>query len=130
MKKNDIQKYQDHYSEKKLTGKLPKVARKAGQKLTYAILLLYYVLRSPSVNKGDKATILGALGYFILPLDILPDFVPLVGFTDDLSAILLALHAVWKNITPEVKAKAAAKAAELFGDFDRKNVEEQLMKED
>ena len=130
MRKNDIQKYQDHYSEKKLTGKLPKVARKAGQKLSYAILLLYYVLRSPSVNKGDKATILGALGYFILPLDIMPDFVPLVGFTDDLSAILLALHAVWKNITPDVKAKAAAKAAELFGDFDQKNVEEQLMKEE
>lgn len=130
MKKNDIQKYQGHYSEQKLTGKLPKVARKAGQKLTYAILLLYYVLRSPSVTKGDKATILGALGYFILPLDILPDFVPIVGFTDDLSAILLALHAVWKNITPEVKAKAAAKAAELFGDFDQKNVEEQLMKDE
>ncbi len=130
MRKNDIQKYQDHYSEKKLTGKLPKVARKAGQKLSYAILLLYYVLRSPSVNKGDKATILGALGYFILPLDIMPDFVPLVGFTDDLSAILLALHAVWKNITPDVKAKAAAKAAELFGDFDQKNIEEQLMKEE
>ncbi len=130
MKKNDIQKYQGHYSEQKLTGKLPKVARKAGQKLTYAILLLYYVLRSPSVTKGDKATILGALGYFILPLDILPDFVPIVGFTDDLSAILLALHAVWKNITPEVKAKAAAKAAELFGDFDQKDVEEQLMKDE
>lgn len=130
MKKNDIQKYQGHYSEQKLTGKLPKVARKAGQKLTYAILLLYYVLRSPNVTKGDKATILGALGYFILPLDILPDFVPIVGFTDDLSAILLALHAVWKNITPEVKAKAAAKAAELFGDFDQKDVEEQLMKDE
>ena len=130
MKSNDIQKYQGHYSEKKLTGKLPKVARKAGQTLIYAILLLYYVLRSPSVTKGDKATILGALGYFILPLDILPDFLPIVGFTDDLSAILLALHAVWKNITPEVKAKAAAKASELFGNFDQKNVEEQLMKED
>lgn len=130
MKKNDIQKYQGHYSEQKLTGKLPKVARKAGQKLTYAILLLYYVLRSPSVTKGDKATILGALGYFILPLDILPDFVPIVGFTDDLSAILLALHAVWKNITPEVKAAAAQKAAEIFGDFDQKNVEEQLMKDE
>jgi uncharacterized membrane protein YkvA (DUF1232 family) len=130
MKKNDIQKYHGHYSEHKLTGKLPKVARKAGQKLTYAILLLYYVLRSPSVNKGDKATILGALGYFILPLDILPDFVPIVGFTDDLSAILLALHAVWKNITPEVKAAAAQKTAEIFGDFDQKNVEEQLMKDE
>jgi hypothetical protein len=40
------------------------------------------------------------------------------------------LHAVWKNITPEVKAAAAQKAAEIFGDFDQKNVEEQLMKDE
>ena len=79
-----------------------------------------------AVKKGDKTTIIGALGYFILPLDILPDFIPMVGFTDDLSAILLALHAVWKNITPEIKAMAAAKASELFGDFNQQEIDDQL----
>ena len=100
--------------------------KKAGQKLVYAALLLYYVLKSPVVTKGDKTKIVGALGYFILPLDILPDFIPVVGFTDDLSAILLALHAVWKNITPEIKAMAAAKASELFGEFDPAEIDDQL----
>ena len=122
----DIEKYQEHYSEPKFAGKLAKVAKSAGRKMVYAALLLYYVLKSPSVKKGDKTTIIGALGYFILPLDILPDFIPMVGFTDDLSAILLALHAVWKNITPEIKAMAAAKASELFGDFNQQEIADQL----
>ena len=122
----DIEKYQEHYSEPKFAGKLAKVAKSAGRKMVYAALLLYYVLKSPSVQKGDKTTIIGALGYFILPLDILPDFIPMVGFTDDLSAILLALHAVWKNITPEIKAMAAAKASELFGDFNQQEIDDQL----
>lgn len=122
----DIEKYREHYSEPKFAGKLAKVAKSAGRKMVYAALLLYYVLKSPSVKKGDKTTIIGALGYFILPLDILPDFIPMVGFTDDLSAILLALHAVWKNITPEIKAMAAAKASELFGDFNQQEIDDQL----
>lgn len=122
----DIEKYQEHYSEPKFAGKLAKVAKSAGRKMVYAALLLYYVLKSPSVKKGDKTTIIGALGYFILPLDILPDFIPMVGFTDDLSAILLALHAVWKNVTPEIKAMAAAKASELFGDFNQQEIDDQL----
>ena len=122
----DIEKYQEHYSEPKFAGKLAKVAKSAGRKMVYAALLLYYVLKSPSVKKGDQTTIIGALGYFILPLDILPDFIPMVGFTDDLSAILLALHAVWKNITPEIKAMAAAKASELFGDFNQQEIDDQL----
>ncbi len=119
----DIEKYEKHYSEKKFGAKLPKVARKAGSKLVYAILLLYYVLQSPGVSKADKTKIYGALGYFLLPLDIIPDFIPLAGFTDDLTAVIWAVHVVWKNITPEIKARAAAKTREWFGDFDEAAVE-------
>lgn len=129
MKEKDIRKYQNHYSESGLLGKLSKVAKKVGQKIVYAVMLLYYVIQSPEISKGDKATIIGALGYFILPLDLLPDFIPLVGFTDDLSAILLALHAVWKNITPDVKAKASAKVSGIFSDFNQEKIDKELVDE-
>jgi uncharacterized membrane protein YkvA (DUF1232 family) len=129
MKEKDIRKYQNHYSESGLLGKLSKVAKKAGQKIVYAVMLLYYVIQSPEISKGDKATIIGALGYFILPLDLLPDFIPVLGFTDDLSAILLALHAVWKNITPDVKAKASAKVSGIFSDFDQEKIDKELVDE-
>ena len=122
----NVEKYQKHYSEGKFGARLPKVARKAGSKLVYCVLLLYYVLRSPSVSNADKTKIYGALGYFLLPLDILPDFIPLAGFTDDLSAVLWALHTVWKNITPEIKSLAASKTREWFGDFEEKSVDEQI----
>jgi len=124
----DIEKYQEHYSESKFGTKLPRVARKAGSKLVYSVLLLYYVLRSQAVSNADKAKIYGALGYFLLPLDILPDFIPMAGYTDDLTAVIWAVHTVWKNITPEVKAQASAKTREWFGDFDQAAAEEQFGK--
>lgn len=122
----DIEKYQNHYSEAKFGSKLPRVARKAGSKLVYCVLLLYYVLKSPMVSKADKTKVYGALGYFLLPFDILPDFIPLAGYTDDLSAVLWALHVVWKNITPEIKAQASSKTREWFGDFDETGIDEQI----
>ena len=122
----DIEKYQEHYDEGKFGKKLPNVARKAGSKLVYAALLLYYILRSKTVSNADKTKIYGALGYFLLPLDILPDFIPLVGYTDDLTAIIWAVHTVWKNLTPDIKAQAAAKTREWFGDFDQTAIDEQL----
>ncbi len=124
----DIEKYRKHYDEGKFGAKLPKVARKAGSKLVYAVLLLYYVLQSPGVTKADKTKIYGALGYFLLPLDILPDFIPLAGYTDDLTAVIWAVHTVWKNITPEIRAKAAGKTRQWFGDFDAAAADEQMQR--
>ena len=90
------------------------------RRLAYVILLPYYVLKSKAVSKGDKAKIYGALGYFVLPYDLLPDFIPIAGYADDLSAIAWAVYTVWKNITPQVKAQAAAKAESWFGKSDKK----------
>lgn len=118
----DIQKYGKYYDEGKLTDKLAKAAKKAGIKVIYLALLLYYVLRSPDVSKNDKGKIWGALGYFILPVDLLPDFIPIVGYSDDLAALLWAFYAVSKNITPAIKAQAESKLHDWFGDYDQKDI--------
>lgn len=91
MGEKNYDKYQKNYSESEFWIKLKKVARKAGVKVVYAALLLYYVLRNPATPSADRAKILGALGYFILPIDLLPDFLPVAGFTDDLAALTWAL---------------------------------------
>ena len=67
MDEKDIQKYEKHYDDNAFWEKLQKFARKAGIKVTYAALLLYYVLKSPTTSGKDRAKIIGALGYFILP---------------------------------------------------------------
>lgn len=119
MDMEELTKYEKHYSEESLADKITKVAKKAGIKVVYAALLLYYVLKSPMTSKGDRAKIIGALGYFILPIDLIPDGIPIAGYTDDLAALTWVIYAVAKNITPEIKAQAKAKLAEWFGkDYD------------
>ena len=111
---SNIERYGDHYSENKLTSKLRKVAKRVGGKALEALLTLYYVMRSPSVSTADKAKIYGVLGYFILPIDIVPDLLPMVGYADAISALFWVVNVVWKNITPEVRAQARAKATEIL----------------
>lgn len=107
-----LRKYQDHYSEEKLWPKMKKFAARLGGKATYYVLVLYYVLQSPDVPLSNKTIILGALGYFILPLDMIPDLIPALGFTDDIAALTLAYKAIQSSITPEIKARAEAKVKE------------------
>lgn len=123
-KPKDVEKYQVNYSENKLLNKLTSVAKWAGAKVVYAVLLLYYVLRSPNISAADKSKIYGALGYFILPTDLVLDFIPMMGYTDDMAALLWALHTVMNNLTSEIKQQAKDKLAELLGTVDEKKIEE------
>lgn len=109
-----IEKCQVKYSEKGFASKLAKVARKAGLKVVYATLLLYYALNSPQISTKDKGIIYGALGYFILPFDFIHDYLPFAGFTDDFAALAWAISKVVRNITPEVKLCAREKVSQWF----------------
>lgn len=118
----DLEKYGDLYSESKLWDKIKRVARKAGLKVVYAVLLLVYALQSPDLSVADKARIYGALGYFLLPLDLIPDFVAITGFADDLAALVWALHSIYMHITPDVQAEAKAKLHEWFGNYNEEDL--------
>ena len=72
----DFMKYKDKFSESGFVEKISRVAKRAGSKLVYAALILYYTLESPKVSLKDKAYIIGALGYLISPLDVVPDAIP------------------------------------------------------
>ena len=104
----DLVKYQDEYSDDKFWDKAKKFAVKLGGNATYYALILYYVLQSPDVTVSNKALILGALGYFILTLDLIPDVIPALGFTDAAAALALAYKAVHAPVTPEIAANAQA----------------------
>lgn len=71
-------------------------------------------MQSPSMSEKDKAIVIAVLGYFILPIDVVPDFIPGLGFADDLSALVWALKTISNNITPEVKEKAQQRCDEFF----------------
>lgn len=113
-KPDNIEKYQGNYSESGFWNKVKKVALKAGAKVIYVALILYYELADPNVSPKEKAIIIGALGYFILPLDLIPDAIPVLGFSDDLAALVAAYGYVKGPLTPEVKLRARKKLCEWF----------------
>ena len=116
-------RYQKYFSDNQFWGKLKSLARRAGVKIAYAALLLYYVLRNPGTPRADRTKILGALGYLLLPMDLIPDFLPVAGYTDDLAALTWALYSVAKNITPEVKIQAREKLGEWFKDYSESDLD-------
>ena len=62
-----------------------------------------------------KTAIYGALGYFISPIDAIPDITPVIGYADDLAVLAAAVATVATYITADVKQRAAEKLRGWFG---------------
>ena len=86
--------------------KISEYAKKAGRAVARPVLLLYFVLKSPATPSSDKALILSALAYLILPVDLLSaKRLPIIGWIDEIAAIALAYKKVCRHITPEIVAE-------------------------
>ena len=84
-------------------------------RVVYYALVLYETLMDDATPKKYRTVIAGALGYLILPLDLIPDYLPVVGYTDDLAALMAVVRQVKAYITPEIKKAAEAKLRDWFG---------------
>ena len=120
----DFEKYEDKYSEAGLWDKIRKNIAKVGVKVIYQALLLFYVAQSPNCPTKIKAGIIGALGYLISPLDLIPDMLPGIGFADDAIAIATAVALAQIYITDEIRAQAKEKLADLLGEDELKKLDE------
>ena len=118
-----IKEYEKQYSEEKFWSKVTTVAKKAGIKVIYMTLLLYYALDSTSLSVKDRALIIGALGYFILPLDLVSDLMPAIGFLDDAAILLAIVKLLIVGIDNKVVALAKGKLSQWFGDFDESEIQ-------
>ena len=125
----DFMKYSNKFTQKDFVEKISRIAKRAGSKLVYAALILYYTLQSDKVSKADKAIIIGALGYMISPLDVIPDAIPIAGLTDDLAVLLYVLKKVWTGIDPEIIEKARERLSKWF-DEEEINEIQQLFDEE
>lgn len=114
MNTTSISSYQKHYSTNKLWEKLKNCAASLGKKTVYNIMILYYVMVDSNTPLKYKVIIAGALGYLILPLDAIPDTIPVIGFTDDIAAITAAYKAVEDCVTCEIEHKAQMKISSWF----------------
>lgn len=82
--------------------------RGVGRRLPFVpdVLAAYYCVLDPATPGRVKVILLGALAYFVMPADLVPDLLPLLGFTDDAAVIAAAIAQVAGNITPEHREKA------------------------
>ena len=125
----DLQKYKDKFSQQNFIEKIQRIAKRAGAKLIYIALILYYLMQSDKVSLKDKAIIIGALGYLISPIDVVPDAIPIAGLADDLAVLLYALGKVWSQVDDNLKDKAKEKLSKWF-DEDELNFSEDPFAED
>ena len=116
----NVREYEKQYSEEKFWDKVKAVAKKAGIKVIYLALRLYYAVSALPIEK--KAIVFGGLGYFILPVDLIPDAIPALGFTDD-AAVLFAIYtAIKSELNEESEIKANEKLKEWFDEYDEEEI--------
>lgn len=119
----DFMKYSGKFSANDFVEKISRIAKRAGAKLVYAALLLYYTLQSDNVSTANKAIIIGALGYLISPLDVIPDAIPIAGLTDDLGVLIYVLKKVWDNVDDTIQSKAKEKLSKWFDEDEIKDID-------
>ncbi|MEZ4629482.1 MAG: YkvA family protein [Deinococcales bacterium] len=110
--------YQGHYfSEKGFWQKITGLLGTVSQELLEKALWLYHAAIHPNTPRRAKITAYAALAYFISPLDAIPDIFTGIGFTDDLTVLVLTLNTLARHITPEVKVEAAKTLDKLMSQF-------------
>ncbi len=108
-----VEKYQQHFDKnmalkllvklRKATRNKPKVVAGAAGAVVNSLGSLISALDNPATPTKMKALIIGAIGYILLPLDLIPDVMPAVGYTDDLASAagVVAAVAAYSNFSLE-----------------------------
>ena len=115
-KSKTLEKYRGQYNDSKLSSKIARFAKSAGMECVYYVLLLVSIMKSKDVPLSDKAIIVGALGYFISPLDLIPDLMIGTGYIDDAGMLYYALTTISSRITPAIR-RDAIKSLHKYFDF-------------
>ncbi|WP_320664198.1 YkvA family protein [Prochlorococcus sp. MIT 1223] len=90
-------------------GLLRKILIKAGRTIAQPALEAFEMMTDISTPYQVKISMFAALSYLIMPMDLMPDFIPVAGFSDDLVA-LTAVISLWQNhMTPQIRARALKK---------------------
>ena len=94
-----------------------KILIRAGRTIAKPALEVLEMALDPFTPTQVRVSLMAALAYLIMPFDLFPDFMPLVGYSDDLVA-LTAVLSIWsKYMTPSIRARAEKKLNKLFPFF-------------
>ena len=107
-------KYAKYFNENQFRKKLFKLSGKLGSNMLYYLIVLYEMMLDKKIPIKTRMLFIAALGYFILPTDLVADFLPVLGYSDDLAFLTYAVASATDYMTPEIKAKAQAKVDQLL----------------
>ena len=95
-------------------GLLRKILIRAGRTIAQPALEAFELLIDSSTPSQVRVSMFGALTYLIMPLDLMPDFIPVAGFSDDLIALTAVIN-LWRNyVTPQIRYRARLKLDKWF----------------
>jgi uncharacterized membrane protein YkvA (DUF1232 family) len=103
------------YNNKSFWLKVKNNGKSFGKVFAEKAFSLYYSARDKDTPKWAKGVIIGALAYFIMPLDAIPDFLPAVGYSDDLVTLATAIGVVAMHVKEEHTLKAKEISRKIFG---------------
>ena len=89
-----------------------------GQQTAYAVLLMVNSFLKRGTPLWAKRIIVGTLGYFLAPVDAIPDLTPVIGFTDDLGVLSFGLVTIASYINDDVRIKSRQQVKRMFGMID------------
>jgi uncharacterized membrane protein YkvA (DUF1232 family) len=107
-------KFAKEFTEGYFWDKVKSYARVAGESVLEQALTLYNTSKDPATPAWVKTAIYGALGYFISPIDAIPDLTPLIGYSDDLGVLVAATAAIISHIKKKHKENAKQALKEWF----------------
>jgi len=85
----------------------PKLRRNAGRlPFVEDLVAAWYAMMDPLTPHAPRAVLIAALAYFVMPMDLIPDFIAGTGFLDDATVLGFALSAVQRHILPRHRARA------------------------
>lgn len=117
---DNSEKLKQWYSDSQINEKIAKVSKKAGGIIIYPVLLLFNLMKSPQTTVQNKMFIVAPLAYFVLPTDLIPDFIVGMGYADDGFAIMKCVQSLSSSITPEIKEQTTLQCKGIFGEMDEK----------
>lgn len=101
--------------ESKLLVEVRKYGGAAGKQVLEPALTMYCAARDKATPAWARTAIYGALGYFIFPVDAIPDLIPIAGYSDDLGVLAAALAVVAAHIKTAHKKRAKETTKEWLG---------------
>jgi uncharacterized membrane protein YkvA (DUF1232 family) len=102
------------FDENSFWAKLKKQPQNISKPILENALVLYFCLKDPQTPFQIKGAIIAVLAYFVMPLDVVADFLPVVGYGDDFSALVIAIGTFFQHIKPEHRTAAKDKLDKWF----------------